>query len=160
MQFDLEIEPRAPQFVTSDEGKLRQVVINLVGNAVKFTEQGGIVLAATGGQDGKSLRVEVRDTGPGVSPEEQKRLFKSFEQTSTGIRAGGTGLGLAISRVFIRLMGGEIHVESEVGKGSAFWLRYRSRRRPQLGPETGRKALRRRVGKLAPGRAGLANPGR
>src|SRR6185369_16432402 len=91
---------------------------------VKFTEQGGIglrVRADREGTTGPSLQVEIEDTGPGISPDDQEKLFRHFEQTKTGQQAGtGTGLGLAISQEFVRLMGGAITVTSQVGKGSIF----------------------------------------
>src|SRR5205814_6766265 len=94
------------------------------GNAVKFTEEGGVgvrVRADRLGATGPCLRVEVEDTGPGISPDEQDRLFRHFEQTKSGQQTGtGTGLGLAISREFVRLMGGDITLNSQVGKGSIF----------------------------------------
>ena len=108
----------------TDINKLRQVLINVIGNAVKFTEQGGIglrVRADREGAAGPCLRVEVEDTGPGISPDDQDKLFRHFEQTKTGQQAGtGTGLGLAISREFVRLMGGDITLSSQVGRGSVF----------------------------------------
>ncbi|MGB8356796.1 MAG: ATP-binding protein [Chthoniobacteraceae bacterium] len=155
IQFSVEMAPGAPPLVTSDEGKLRQVIINLVGNAVKFTERGRIVVIATGEQQGKRLRIEVRDTGPGISGEEQKRLFKSFEQTSAGHRAGGTGLGLAISREFIRLMGGDIHVQSEVGVGSTFWFEIPVGIALPVMEEACEGLHHRRVEKLTPGQPEL-----
>jgi CheY-like chemotaxis protein len=95
-----------------------------LGNAVKFTEQGGIgvrVRAERTGATGPLLKVEIEDTGPGISPDDQDKLFRHFEQTKSGQQAGtGTGLGLAISREFVCLMGGEITVTSQVGKGSVF----------------------------------------
>ncbi len=122
----VEPEPSVPRCVNADEGKLRQILINLVGNAVKFTEQGGITIraAADEGVAGKrTLTVEVADTGPGIGSQEMENLFQSFQQTSTGVRAGGgTGLGLAISRQIARLMGGDIQVESRPGQGSRFVL--------------------------------------
>ena len=124
LAFSVEEIGDVPQFIVSDINKLRQVFINVLGNAVKFTEQGGIVLSVRADREtatGPVLRVEVRDTGPGISPDDQERLFRHFEQTKTGQQTGtGTGLGLAISREFIRLMGGDITVSSEVGKGSDF----------------------------------------
>jgi len=124
LQFSTEYVNEVPRFVVTDEGKLRQVLINLLGNAVKFTAQGGIAMRV--GVQGKdplnlSLQVEVEDTGPGIPEEEISRLFQPFQQTETGARAGGgTGLGLAISREFVELMGGGIGVVSRVGKGSIF----------------------------------------
>ena len=126
LQFTLERIGQVPQFVLGDEGKLRQILINLLGNAVKFTERGGVALrvrAQPGKSDGFRLQAEIEDTGPGMSAEELERLFQHFEQTSTGRKSGvGTGLGLAISRQLARLMGGDITVRSQVGKGSIFRL--------------------------------------
>ena len=124
LSFSVEMIGEVPQYIVTDINKLRQVVINVLGNAVKFTEQGGIGLRVRADRQsamGPFLRVEIEDTGPGISPEEQDKLFRHFEQTKTGQQAGtGTGLGLAISREFIRLMGGTISVHSQVGKGSVF----------------------------------------
>ncbi len=122
--FSVEMIGDVPQYIVTDINKLRQVFINVLGNAVKFTEQGGIglrVRADREGATGPFLRVEIEDTGPGISPDDQDKLFRHFEQTKTGQQAGtGTGLGLAISREFVRLMGGAITVNSQVGKGSVF----------------------------------------
>ncbi len=124
LSFSVEMIGAVPQFIVADINKLRQVFINVLGNAVKFTEQGGIGLRVSADRDGATgsfLRVEIEDTGPGISPEDQNKLFRQFEQTKTGQQAGtGTGLGLAISREFVRLMGGTITVSSQVGKGSVF----------------------------------------
>ncbi len=112
--------------VVSDEGKLRQVLVNLLGNAVKFTECGGIVLRVSTPQDGAGQRrlvAEVEDTGAGIAAEELGRLFRHFEQTASGRQAQeGTGLGLAISRQYAQLLGGDITVTSRVGQGSVFRL--------------------------------------
>lgn len=127
LSFAVEMVGGVPQYIVTDINKLRQVFINVLGNAVKFTEQGGVALrvrADRDGETGPSLRVEIEDTGPGISPEEQDKLFRHFEQTKTGRQAGtGTGLGLAISREFVRLMGGDITLTSQVGKGSVFAIR-------------------------------------
>ena len=124
LSFSVEMIGDVPQYIVTDINKLRQVFINVLGNAVKFTEQGGIglrVRADREGATGPFLRVEIEDTGPGISPDDQDKLFRHFEQTKTGQQAGtGTGLGLAISREFVRLMGGDITVSSQVGKGSVF----------------------------------------
>jgi CheY-like chemotaxis protein len=117
------MESDVPRWVITDQGKLRQVLINLVGNATKFTSEGGIGIrvgkkAVKEGND--LLLFEVEDTGSGMSPEEMGNLFKPFEQASSGLKAGGTGLGLALSQGFIQLMGGAISVTSQVGKGSIF----------------------------------------
>jgi PAS domain S-box-containing protein len=124
LSFSVEMIGDVPQYIVTDINKLRQVFINVLGNAVKFTEQGGIGLRVRVDREGPAgpcLRVEIEDTGPGISPDEQGKLFRQFEQTKTGKQAGtGTGLGLAISREFVRLMGGAITVTSQVGKGSVF----------------------------------------
>lgn len=123
LSFSVELIGDVPQYIVSDINKLRQVFINVLGNAVKFTEQGGIGVRVQADRQsaGPSLRVEIEDTGPGISAEEQDKLFRHFEQTKTGQQTGtGTGLGLAISREFVRLMGGAISVSSQVGQGSVF----------------------------------------
>jgi CheY-like chemotaxis protein len=124
LQFSVEHIGEVPRFVVSDEGKLREVLINLLGNAVKFTKKGGIILRVRAlHEETKELRLlaEVEDTGPGIAAEDMGRLFHDFEQTQAGREAGtGTGLGLAISRGFVRLMGGDITVSSQVGRGSLF----------------------------------------
>ncbi len=108
----------------TDEGKLRQIIINLVGNAVKFTKEGGIALRARANQENDKmyLEVEVEDTGPGIAEKDFDKLFQKFWQNEAGIREGGTGLGLAISQQYARIMGGEISVKSEEGKGTCFIL--------------------------------------
>jgi PAS domain S-box-containing protein len=124
LQFSVERIGEVPRFVMSDEGKLREVLINLLGNAVKFTKKGGVVLRVRAlHEETKKLRLlaEVEDTGPGIAAEDMGRLFHHFEQTQAGREAGtGTGLGLAISREFVRLMGGDIRVSSQLGRGSLF----------------------------------------
>lgn len=113
------------KYITTDEGKLRQILINLISNAVKFTQDGGVAIRVKTEKesDGKILLVvEIEDTGPGIAEEDMPRLFQVFEQTHAGISAGGTGLGLALSREFARLMGGDITVMSVLGRGSCFRL--------------------------------------
>jgi len=107
-----------PRYVRGDLGKLRQVLINLVGNAVKFTEEGGIGILAGGA--GGAIRFSVRDTGRGIPPAELDLIMKPFVQASTTDHEGGTGLGLAISSRFVALMGGTLEVKSELGTGSEF----------------------------------------
>jgi two-component system, sensor histidine kinase and response regulator len=115
------IEPAVPDWVCGDPARLRQVLINLVGNAAKFTERGEVVLRV---RSGPSVRFEVSDTGPGITEAVQKQLFQSFTQgdASTNRKHGGTGLGLAISRQLVMLMGGAIGVRSEPGRGSTFFF--------------------------------------
>jgi PAS domain S-box-containing protein len=115
------------QHVLVDETKIRQILINLIGNAIKFTEAGSVVVRARVSKttDQKLLLVmEVLDSGPGIPESDLERIFKQFEQAKAGIKQGvGTGLGLALSRELAILMGGNITVTSEVGKGSAFTFR-------------------------------------
>ncbi len=127
LAFSVEPVGAVPQFVEADVNKVRQVLINVIGNAVKFTDRGGIVVRVHADRpagSGPCLRVEVEDTGSGISADDQLKLFRHFEQTRAGQLAGtGTGLGLAISREFARLMGGEITVTSAVDRGSVFVIR-------------------------------------
>jgi signal transduction histidine kinase/ActR/RegA family two-component response regulator len=142
------IDPSAPAAILGDAARLRQVLVNLLGNAVKFTSQGGVSLAvaATKEIDGRHrIDFAVSDTGPGVAPEHLERIFEAFRQVDASIsrRFGGTGLGLAISRSIVRQMGGAIEVESQVGHGATFrfsipaWAAARSEvatlRRPAIG---------------------------
>ncbi len=118
----------ATHFV-GDPIRIRQILLNLAGNALKFTEQGGVMLAVEleAPREGRTgVRLEVRDTGIGIAPEVQARLFSRFTQAdaSTTRRFGGTGLGLAISRHLVELMGGEIGVDSELGRGARFWCEF------------------------------------
>ena len=121
------VEPDVPPLVHGDPFRLRQVLTNLVGNAIKFTEEGEVLVQARLDGDpngGVDVRFEVRDTGIGMTQEDQLRLFEAFSQAdlSTTRRYGGTGLGLAISKQLVELMGGEIGAESEHGAGSIFWF--------------------------------------
>jgi signal transduction histidine kinase/DNA-binding response OmpR family regulator len=126
-----------PRRLRGDPGRLRQVLINLANNAVKFTERGEVVLrVAVLEEQGAQvlLRFEVRDTGIGIPPERMDRLFQSFSQVdaSTTRRFGGTGLGLVLSKRLVEAMGGSIGVESEVGNGSTFWFTARLDLRPAV----------------------------
>lgn len=127
LELAVAIDPRVPRRLQGDAGRLRQILVNLVGNAVKFTRAGEIVTSVTlerweAGRAG--LRFSVRDTGIGMPPEALPRVFHAFEQAdgSTTRKFGGTGLGLSICRRLVELMGGEIGVTSEMGKGSTFWF--------------------------------------
>ncbi|MBI4606724.1 MAG: response regulator [Planctomycetes bacterium] len=128
------IKPGVPARLRGDPGRLRQILLNLVGNAIKFTEKGEIVVrvSAVGERTGiVTLKFEVSDSGIGIPPDTQKLLFKPFCQADSSMtrKYGGTGLGLAISRTMSELMGGEIGVESEPGKGSTFWFTVKLERR-------------------------------
>lgn len=131
--FNVAKPPDLPDHWAGDEAKLRQVLINLLGNAVKFTDGGSITLrvsvggsltpaADKGGQAERTITFEVEDTGVGIASKELDKIFLPFEQALTGQNRGGTGLGLAISREYARLMGGDLTVRSEPGKGSVFSL--------------------------------------
>ncbi|MBE3131236.1 MAG: PAS domain S-box protein [Acidobacteria bacterium] len=124
LTFAVEGLGHIPRYVEGDEGKLRQILINLLGNAVKFTGTGGIVLRIRTCHEeagGVRLEAEVEDTGPGIPEDEQKDLFRPFQQTLNGrLMRSGTGLGLAICKEFVNLMGGDITVDSQPGKGSLF----------------------------------------
>jgi PAS domain S-box-containing protein len=162
LELVFDVAADVPQRLIGDPLRLGQILINYVNNAIKFTEQGEIGItvrvdsfhrpepgAASSGPQA-TLRFEVRDTGIGLSQEQMGRLFRSFEQadTSTTRRYGGTGLGLAISKQLATLMGGEVGVHSELGRGSTFWFTARlaldERRAPPIAPAVdlrGRRAL-------------------
>ncbi|HIK28699.1 MAG: PAS domain-containing protein [Oscillatoriaceae bacterium SKW80] len=123
LQLNFEIAPDVPQYIYTDERKLRQVLINILGNAIKFTETGWIALRVKVLKPAADTRLffEIEDTGKGIKPSELNQLFEPFIQTETGYKSQqGTGLGLAISRKFVQLMGGDISVTSTPLKGSTF----------------------------------------
>lgn len=135
LQLNFDYDPTVPQYIKTDENKLRQVLINLLGNAIKFTEKGQVTLrvrcqelsgeveetAKSGFPMPYHLFFEIEDSGTGIGSEEIGHLFQAFQQTRSGRQSKeGTGLGLRISQKFVQLMGGEITVESELGKGSCF----------------------------------------
>ncbi|HEY9850258.1 MAG TPA: PAS domain S-box protein [Leptolyngbyaceae cyanobacterium] len=124
LQLIFQRDNAVPEYVRTDEIKLRQVLINLIGNAIKFTESGSVSVMVTLNRTNSQnllLNWEVRDTGSGIVEDELERIFEPFLQTRTGKQSQeGTGLGLSISRKFVRLMGGEITVQSQVGVGSIF----------------------------------------
>jgi signal transduction histidine kinase len=133
IHLQAEVHPEAQTIVMGDENRLRQVLLNLIGNAVKFTERGGVFVRVSRIQAAEGIRLmfEVRDTGIGVTEEARKRLFAPFVQADGSItrKYGGTGLGLAISKQLVDLMGGEIDVESSAGRGSRFWFTAQFRNR-------------------------------
>ncbi|MDJ0863723.1 MAG: response regulator [Gammaproteobacteria bacterium] len=127
LELIMDVEPDVPRGLMGDPLRLSQILINLANNAIKFTEHGEITISVRRIEhngDGVMLRIAVQDTGIGMTPEQQARLFQAFSQadTSTTRQFGGTGLGLSISKRLVEMMGGEVGVESEYGKGSTFWF--------------------------------------
>ena len=127
LELACQIRPDVPDALIGDAGRLRQVMVNLVGNAIKFTDEGEVVadVELESSADGRGvLRFAVRDTGIGIPKSKQQAVFESFSQADSSMtrRFGGSGLGLAISSRLVRLMGGEIGLESEPGKGSSFYF--------------------------------------
>ena len=126
LHFLLELAPGLPRYISADAGKLRQILINILGNAIKFTESGGVVLRAGTRRDeaGQTwLAVEVEDSGQGIAGDKLATIFAPFVQAGSRSSERGTGLGLAISRRLAELLGGDIQVHSAAGKGSLFTLR-------------------------------------
>lgn len=141
VNLNLDLSPNLPQFILADLNKLRQVIINLLNNAVKFTETGTIMLRATVEEHQRecepesiALHIEVIDTGVGIAPDELSTIFEAFSQGNAGrISTEGTGLGLTISQHFVQLMGGELRASSIQGQGSrfSFWIPVRSVSAPE-----------------------------
>jgi PAS domain S-box-containing protein len=150
LAFEVELPPGLPPLVRGDEGKLRQILLNLLGNAIKFTDAGHVALRGAW-HDGEAV-FEVEDSGPGIAAGEASRLFAAFAQAEAGRqRADGTGLGLALSRSYARLMGGEITLYTTPGRGSLFRVELalpRSSAAEANAPSTARRVVR----SLAPGR--------
>ncbi|MGR3293185.1 MAG: response regulator [Candidatus Scalindua sp.] len=135
LEFSCFIDPEVPSLSCGDPGRLRQVMINLVNNAMKFTNDGEVAISVSLAKETDShatLRFAVQDTGIGIPADRVNRLFQSFSQVdaSTTRMYGGTGLGLAISKQIVALMGGQIVVESEEGKGSTFWFKIELEKQP------------------------------
>lgn len=121
LQLLLDQSSDFPRYIKGDESRLRQILLNLLSNAVKFTHEGGVtVRLGVRENDRQHLLIEVQDTGQGVTPEDQARLFKPFVKLSDDPTQQGTGLGLTITRQFVQMMGGDITISSEAGKGSIF----------------------------------------
>ncbi|MEQ8820000.1 MAG: PAS domain S-box protein [Sumerlaeia bacterium] len=144
------VSPGLPRYLIGDPGRIRQVLLNLTGNAIKFTEKGGVELIIGGhdeSDDEVTVRFEVRDTGIGIPVERLNRLFQPFSQVDASMtrRYGGTGLGLAICRELAELMGGEVGAESEQGKGSNFWFTARLRKEGDAATHSQRRASRNRL---------------
>jgi signal transduction histidine kinase/ActR/RegA family two-component response regulator len=128
LKLNTSLDSQLPQFVYGDASRIRQVLVNLIGNAIKFTQQGGIIVSAdieNETQDTITIRFVVKDTGIGIADENKELLFAPFVQldASTTRKFGGTGLGLAISKRFIEMMNGQIGLESALGSGSMFWFK-------------------------------------
>jgi signal transduction histidine kinase len=170
------VHANVPTVLRGDPGRLRQIVMNLVGNAIKFTEQGDVMVTVM--HEGETadevvLRIEVTDQGIGIATEQRGRLFQPFMQAdgSTTRKYGGTGLGLSISAQLVKAMGGEIGVDRELGKGSRFWFTVRLAKHAQaeqidLPPRAELRGLRiclvdsQRASRHAPGAVGVGRPSR
>ena len=151
--FHVAIDQKIPKMLVGDELRLSQVITNLLSNAVKFTPDNGLIrldAAVTGDENGIfTLRIAVTDSGIGISPEQQVKLFRPFQQADPGTQAkfGGTGLGLIISKRIVEMMEGEIHIESELGKGASFVFtvrlgRSKAEKRSLLRPDVNWKNVR------------------
>jgi signal transduction histidine kinase/HPt (histidine-containing phosphotransfer) domain-containing protein len=165
LELTSSVEERIPPVLQGDPGRLWQIITNLLSNAVKFTEAGSITLAVSLADEAESdvtLRFEVSDTGIGVSPDATRLIFLPFAQADGSYARvyGGTGLGLAISRQFVELMGGEIGVETEVGRGSTFWFTVKLGKPAHPAEETPLGALREGRREAAPSAHAAAEPPR
>ena len=153
LELEIDFTPDLPRHILTDEAKLRQILINLIGNAIKFTEKETISVAAKrdphwspNGDEEDALVpivITVADSGPGIPVENLERIFVPFEQTERGAQTGGTGLGLAISRQFARMLGGDITVTSTLGEGSCFRVTLLAE--PSIVDETAGRAVPRRA---------------
>jgi len=138
IELALQYHPDAPRYLVGDAGRIRQVILNLAGNAIKFTNEGHVLIEIRGlpsNGDEAAVKILVHDTGIGIDASVGEKLFQSFSQAdaSTTRKFGGTGLGLAISKRLVELMGGEIGVESVLGEGSVFWFTLRLARTQPTG---------------------------
>lgn len=123
VELVLRVEPEVPERITSDGGRIRQIVVNLVANAIRFTKRGEVVVRAAMEVDPPTLVVSVRDTGIGIPKDQQALIFEAYQQGRSADPMGGTGLGLSIAQRLVSSLGGEIEVESEVDVGSVFTFR-------------------------------------
>ena len=121
LAFRTEITGRLPDYVRTDQKRLRQALINLIANAIKYTQTGEVVLAVR--YAAQIAVFEVRDTGPGIAPESREAIFAPFDRGVEGARGGGIGLGLPITRAIVQILGGELELDSEPGRGSCFRVR-------------------------------------
>lgn len=126
LEVMLAIEPAVPSWAMIDGGRVRQVLLNLVGNAIKFTDRGRVEVLLARGPGERDVTLTVRDTGPGIAPADINRLFRSFERLDATAAKEGTGLGLALSAALCRGMNGNISVESELGAGATFTAQFRA----------------------------------
>jgi signal transduction histidine kinase/CheY-like chemotaxis protein len=148
LSFDIDINADVPSLILADENRIRQIIINILGNASKFTDEGFINLKVK--MDNRLINISVEDSGPGIPSDKTELIFGAFDQTDSGMQtSGGTGLGLAISRQLARLMGGDITVESTLGKGSCFTYTFFYEKGDSAG--IGMKSDERIVEKLADG---------
>ncbi len=160
LSLTFELDPSLPRSVSADPGKIRQVVINLLSNALKFTSEGGVQVQASARLTGESARlveIVVTDTGPGIEPTDIARIFETFEQTPLGARAGGTGLGLAIGRNLARMMNGDFDRQQHGRRRQLLHVFLRARRGRRRDPTQGGSRSRYRA---APHWACTENPGR
>ncbi|MEX2139394.1 MAG: response regulator [Pirellulales bacterium] len=146
LELAYSLHPEVPGGVIGDSDRLRQVLVNLISNAIKFTDQGEVVIRASLEERTETeavIRFSVRDSGIGISPDRRDRLFQLFSQVdaSTTRQYGGTGLGLAISRQLVEMMRGRIGVQSELGRGSTFWFTVRLRLQRQQKPRYSRLSV-------------------
>ena len=143
LEFTLNLDPLLPKSVLGDPTRLRQVILNLLSNAVKFTPSGGSIYFIARRKEGERLRIEVRDTGPGISSENQRLIFEDFVQIASMTQSEvlGTGLGLAITSRLVKQMGGEIGCQSNSGAGSTFWIEIPlvMAEMPEVAPEVQRR---------------------
>jgi signal transduction histidine kinase len=158
------VDPRIPRGIQGDPSRIQQVLVNFTTNAIKFTEKGEVVIRAELLEmtpSGMVVKLSVRDTGPGIPRDRRDRLFKSFSQldASTTRKHGGTGLGLAICSQIVSLMGGEIGVDSEEGRGAEFWIKCHFETAP-VEPQAGTKSPREQALGSSGGSTAAARPAR